>query len=47
MGRESSLIVSFASLTLPRFYRHLHTGENNETGGDYASKHSTSVYRGK
>jgi hypothetical protein len=33
-------------LTLPRFYRHPHKGENGEIGGDHASKHSTSVYRG-
>ena len=24
-------------LTLPRFYRHLHKGENGEIGGDHAS----------
>ena len=34
------------SLTLPRFYRHLHKGKHGEIGGDHASKHSTSVYRG-
>lgn len=32
------------SLTLPRFYKHLHKGENVEIGGDYASKHSTLVW---
>src|SRR5712692_4242793 len=34
------------TVTLPRFYRHLHKGENGEIGGDHASKTSTSVYRG-
>jgi transposase-like protein len=34
------------AVTLPRFYRHLHKGENGEIGGDHVSKHSTSVYRG-
>jgi hypothetical protein len=33
-------------MTLPRFYRHLHKGENDEIGGAHASKNSTSVYRG-
>jgi predicted ATP-dependent serine protease len=33
-------------VTFPRFYRHLHKGENGEIGGDHVSKHSTSVYRG-
>ena len=40
------LSVIQSELTLPRFYRHLHKGENGEIGGDHASKHSTSVYRG-
>ena len=33
-------------LTLPRFYRHLHKGENGEIGGAYVSRNSTAVYRG-
>ena len=33
-------------VTLPRFYRHLHKGENGEIGGDYVSRNPTSVYRG-
>jgi YHS domain-containing protein len=33
-------------LTLPRFYRHLHKGENDEIGGAHASNSATSVYRG-
>ena len=34
------------TLTFPRFYRHLHKGENGEIGGDHASKSATAVYRG-
>ena len=44
IGEYTSLTPCF--LTLPRFYRHLHKGENGEIGGDHVSKHSTSVYRG-
>ena len=34
------------TLTLPRFYRHLHKGENSEIGGDHGSQRATSIYRG-
>jgi hypothetical protein len=47
MPMESDFDTALSEkLTFPRFYRHLHKGENGEIGGDHASKHSTSVYRG-
>jgi type I restriction enzyme M protein len=33
-------------VTLPRFYRHLHKGENSEIGGHHGRSETTSVYRG-
>ncbi len=33
-----------SNLTLPRFYRHLHKGENGEIGGHHGRGETTSVY---
>jgi hypothetical protein len=44
--RDRTETILSICLTLPRFYRHLHKGENRETGGEHASKNPTSVYRG-
>jgi surface polysaccharide O-acyltransferase-like enzyme len=40
------LATIVSRLTLPRFYRHLHKGENGEIGGHHGRGETTSVYRG-
>ena len=45
-GILEQLTESVLRLTLPRFYRHPHKGENGKIGGDYVSKNPTSIYQG-
>lgn len=43
VNNVSGALINEKQVDLPRFYRHLHKGVNDEIGGNHASKNPTSV----